>query len=200
MQPATAPAPPRKRAETAAGDIVAEAVGPVVRLRRPDGEQTLRGHGDLVNAVAFSPDGRLLVSAGRDHDVIVWNVADGEIVHRFPEAQSGSVADARFSPDGRWIVTAGPKSARLWSVEDGRPLTYLYGPKPLLTAAAFDPDSRTRRHARGERQCPAVRLRALREARGAERAGAMHVSRERGGRSRPPSGSGSSTDRLLRVG
>jgi WD40 repeat protein len=93
--------------------------------------------------VAFSADGRLLVSAGRDHDVIVWNVADGEIVHRFPEAQSGSVADARFSPDGRWIVTAGPKSARLWSVEDGRPLMYLYGPKPLLTAAAFDPDSRT---------------------------------------------------------
>ena len=92
------------------------------------GETMLRGHGDLVNAVAFSPDGRLLVTAGRDHDVIVWDVASGEIVHRFAEAQSGSVADARFSPDGRWIVTAGPRSARLWNVSDGRDLTYLYGP------------------------------------------------------------------------
>ena len=103
----------------------------------------LRGHADLVNTVSFSPDGRLLVSAGRDHDVIVWDVASGEIVHRFSEAHSGSVADARFSPDGRWIVTAGPRSARLWNVADGRDLMYLYGPKPLLTAAAFEPDSRT---------------------------------------------------------
>ncbi len=136
------PAAPRKRAETAGG-VVAEAVGSAIRLRRPDGVQMLRAHRDLVNAVQFSPDGRLLVSAGRDHDVFVWNVADGRIVHRFDEAQSASVADARFSPDGRWIVTAGPRSARIWSVEDGRSLMYLYGPKPFVTAAAFEPDSRT---------------------------------------------------------
>ena len=135
--------PPRKRAETAGGDVVAEAVGSVIRLRRPGGVQSLRGHRDLVNAVQFSPDGRLLVSAGRDHDVFVWNVADGKIVHRFDEAHSASVADARFSPDGRWIVTAGPISARVWNVEDGRSLMYLYGPKPSVTAAAFEPDSRT---------------------------------------------------------
>ena len=53
------------------------------------------------------------------------------------------MADAQFSPDGRWIVTAGPVSARLWNVEDGRSLMYLYGPKPTLTAAAFESDSRT---------------------------------------------------------
>jgi len=136
------PTAPRKRARTEGG-IVATAVGKVVRLRRQAGVQTLRGHGDLVNAVAFSPDGRLLVSAGRDHDVIVWDVATGEIVRRIDEAQSASVSDARFSPDGRWIVTAGPISARLWNVEDGRQGVYLYGPKPSLTAAAFEPDSRT---------------------------------------------------------
>jgi WD40 repeat protein len=98
-----------------------------------------------VNAVDFSPDGKLLVTAGRDHDVIVWDASSGEIVHRFPEAQSASVPDARFSPDGRWIVTAGPKSARLYSVSDGTSLMYLYGPKKdsPLSAAAFEPDSRT---------------------------------------------------------
>ena len=85
----------------------------------------------------------MLVTAGRDHDVIVWDVASGEPVHRFAEAHSASVADARFSADGRWIVTAGPISARLWNVEDGRPLGYLYGPKSPLTAVAFRPDSRT---------------------------------------------------------
>ena len=138
------PPPPSKRA-TGAGGAEAEATKSVIRLRAAAGErvQMLRGHTDLVNTVSFSPDGRLLVSAGRDHDVIVWDVASGEIVHRFSEAHSGSVADARFSPDGRWIVTAGPKSARLWNVADGRDLMYLFGPKPLLTAAGFLPDSRT---------------------------------------------------------
>jgi WD40 repeat protein len=93
--------------------------------------------------VAFSPDGRLLVSAGRDHDVIVWDVARGVKVYTIEEAQSASVEDARFSPDGRWLVTAGPISARVWTA-DGRPLSYLYGPKePPLTAVAFEPDSRT---------------------------------------------------------
>jgi WD40 repeat protein len=139
------PRAPVKRARGADG-AEAEAIRSVVRLRTTEGKTILlRGHADLVNAVDFSPDGKLLVTAGRDHDVIVWDASSGKIVHRFPEAQSASVADARFSPDGRWIVTAGPKSARLWNTSDGTDLMYLYGPKPKspVTAVAFEPDSRT---------------------------------------------------------
>jgi WD40 repeat protein len=136
------PSPPRRRAVTADGRVIAVADGTVVHLRSPAGEKVLRGHRDVVNSVAFSPDGHRLVSAGRDHDVIVWDVASGTKAFRLGEAQSASVADARFSPDGRWLVTAGPKSARVWTA-DGRPLWYLYGPKEPLTAVAFGRDSRT---------------------------------------------------------
>ena len=80
------------------------------------------------------------MSAGRDHDVIVWDVATGAEVLRIEEAQSASVQDARFSPDGRWLVTAGPGSARLWSAA-GQPVQYLHGPKSKLTAVGFEPDS-----------------------------------------------------------
>ena len=137
------PSAPRLRAVAPVGGAVAVADGSDVRLQAGGTERVLRGHKDLVNSVAFSADGRLLVTAGRDHDVIVWDVASGEPVHHFEEAHSASVADARFSPDGRWLVTAGPSSARIWQVADWQPLRYLYGPTSHLTAAAFGPDSRT---------------------------------------------------------
>ena len=81
------------------------------------------------------------MTAGRDHDVIVWDVATGAEAYRLEEAQSASVEDARFSPDGRWLVTAGPKSARLWTA-DGEGGRYLYGPTSPPTAVGFDPRSR----------------------------------------------------------
>ena len=138
---APGPSAPRRRAVSPDGSATAVADGDVVRLRTPAGEKVLEGHKDTVNSVAFSPDGRRLVSAGRDHDVIVWDVATGAEAYRLEEAQSASVEDARFSPDGRWLVTAGPKSVRLWTA-DGEGGRYLYGPTSPPTAVGFDPRSR----------------------------------------------------------
>ena len=139
--------------------------GDVVRLRTPERERVLEGHKDVVNSVAFSPDGTLLVSAGRDHDVIVWDVATGEEAFRIEEAQSGSVADARFSPDGRWLVTAGPKSARLWTADGQPPGRYLYGPKPPGHGGRLRARLARGRHTRARRCRAALGMRALRRAR-----------------------------------
>jgi WD40 repeat protein len=138
---ARGPSAPRRRAVSPVGSVTAIADGDVVRLRTASGEKVLQGHKDAVNSVAFSPDGRLLVSAGRDHDVIIWDVATGTERHRIEEAHSASVEDARFSPDGRWLVTGGPISARLWTA-DGEGGRYLYGPQPTVTAVGFDRRSR----------------------------------------------------------
>ena len=37
----------------------------------------LQGHSDDVSSVAFSPDGKSLVSGSGDHTVKVWNLTDG---------------------------------------------------------------------------------------------------------------------------
>ena len=63
----------------------------------------LPGHHDRINAVAFSPDGSWLVSAGDDCTLRVWNVLTGRIVvARQFDAAIQSVA---FSPDGQFLYT-----------------------------------------------------------------------------------------------
>jgi WD40 repeat protein len=137
------PDPPSPTATSPDGDVTASADGPIVRLEGSDGAVTeLVGHRLDVSSVAFSPDGTRLVTAGRDHDAILWDVPTGTAL-RALRGHFGSVSDARFSPDGRWIVTAGPRSVGLWRASDGRLIRLLVGPEGPFTAAAFLPDSQT---------------------------------------------------------
>jgi WD40 repeat protein len=111
--------------------------GRVVRLSGGgEPQRVLAGHSDDVNAVAFSADGELVVTASRDKDARVWDATTGELVQLL-RGHFGPVAAASFSPDGRWVVTAGPHSAGLWEVASGRLVHYLRGHSAPLVAASF---------------------------------------------------------------
>jgi WD40 repeat protein len=132
------PSAPARTATSPDGRTTASIAGKNVDVSGPGGLFALSGHRDVVNAVAFSPDGSMLVTASRDHDARLWDSRSGQLLHVL-QGHFGSVADARFSPDGRWVVTAGPISAGLWRVGDGRLFQYLHGPTDALTAVEFGP-------------------------------------------------------------
>ena len=112
----------RRRASSRTGDVVATGRWATSSASAPrERRAVLRGHTDVVNTRRLQP--RRLAARHRRARPRRHRLGRRErrgSVHRFEEAQSASVADARFSPDGRWIVTAGPISARLWNVADGR--------------------------------------------------------------------------------
>ena len=85
---------------------------------------TLEGHADVVRALAFSPDGRLLAAAGglpaRKGEIRIWNVeARREL--RAVEGHADSIYSVAFSPDGKRLASTGyDKLVKLWDVTNGR--------------------------------------------------------------------------------
>src|SRR5689334_18886605 len=61
-------------------------------------------HRDCVTAVALSPDGKLLASAGDDKTLRLWDVETGLELRRLPELLD-RVTCLRFSPDGRTLAS-----------------------------------------------------------------------------------------------
>ena len=62
------------------------------------------GHTADVLSVAFSPDGRYIVSGGLDNTVRLWERETGKQVRIF-EGHTSWVFSVAFSPDGRYIVS-----------------------------------------------------------------------------------------------
>ncbi|MFH8348191.1 hypothetical protein [Streptomyces sp. NPDC018045] len=101
------------------------------------------GHTGVVNAVAFSPDGRTLATGSVDRTVKLWDTATDRMLATLI-GHVGSVYALAFSPDGRVLATAGDDgTVRLWDVAGRRLLGVLTGPSGRVMSLSFSHDGRT---------------------------------------------------------
>lgn len=81
----------------------------------------LNQHSDEVWYCQFSHDGTKLVTAGRDHSVIIYDTTTFAVLHKLTDHDDG-VAHASWSPDDTKLITCSQdKKARVWNVEVGFP-------------------------------------------------------------------------------
>ena len=79
--------------------------------------RTLERHDGLVRSLALSPDGKWLVTAGRDGKLFVWEFAAGKMRAAMDEGVMGFQVVA-FSPDGKTLATGGIDcNVTLWDFE-----------------------------------------------------------------------------------
>lgn len=119
------------------------------KLSQAKPAQTLQGHIWTIEALAFSPDGKTLVSGSYDHTVKVWNLGNGKLVRTLDGHKDG-VNDVLISPDGKLFFTAGgtaepntTKVIKVWDMKTKKLLRTLKGHNLGVTSLAITPDGKT---------------------------------------------------------
>jgi WD40 repeat protein/beta-lactamase regulating signal transducer with metallopeptidase domain len=139
--------PPREPVVTPA-EPVSFRPGAVWRADKPQNERGTgagaiapRGRA-VVLALAYSPDGSTLASAGDDAVVLLRDVASGGVLGRL-QGHTDAVSCLAFSPDGKTLATGSyDQTVRLWDVPSRRARATLAGHTNWVFSVAFSPDGK----------------------------------------------------------
>lgn len=104
--------------------------------------KVLKGHGNVINGLAFSPDGICLASASADKTARIWEINTGR-TRLILKGHEQTLYTVAFSPDGTRVVTGSvDHNLKMWDARSGALTATLKGHKDKVYSAAFTPDGR----------------------------------------------------------
>ena len=99
-------------------------------MSRGERLHTLSEPSEVVDALAWSPTGVVLVSGGSDGTLRWWDMQRGECL-AMREGHQGAVQSLRVSPDGRRLASCGDDGAiKVWDLQSGDQLRMLRRDRP----------------------------------------------------------------------
>ncbi|MEL7223846.1 MAG: hypothetical protein AAGL17_03035, partial [Cyanobacteria bacterium J06576_12] len=103
-----------------------------------------RDHEDEVSAVAYSPDGKRIVSASADNTLRLWDAQTGHPIGSPLKGHNQEIWSVAYSSDGMRVVSgSADNTLRLWDALSGQPIgQVLQGHSGDIRAIAFSPDSK----------------------------------------------------------
>ncbi|KIJ39234.1 hypothetical protein M422DRAFT_175550 [Sphaerobolus stellatus SS14] len=108
-------------------------------------QSQLKSHTGGVNSVAFSPDGKKIVSGSYDTTLCIWNAEKHELIGQPLQGHTRLIQSVAFASDGKTMASGSDdRKVCIWDVEKqeliGQPLQ---GHTNLVRSVAFSPDKKT---------------------------------------------------------
>jgi sugar lactone lactonase YvrE len=103
----------------------------------------LTEHDDnIVGSLAFSPDGKILATAGNGSNIRLWNPNTGELLATL-QGHTFNINQLAFSPDGSFLASASSDdTVRIWDTGTHKTVAVLDGYNSDVYTIAFSPDGR----------------------------------------------------------
>lgn len=98
-------------------------------------------HGGRINAIAFSPSGEWVATAGNDKTVQLWHPRTGDLRQTYQNTASGGGMALDLSRDGRYLLVGDDGgSVQIWDAAGGRCQSRFSGNGSIARAVSFSPD------------------------------------------------------------
>lgn len=106
--------------------------------------QTLHGHTNQVNAIAFLPDGEHAISGSQDRTLILWDLATGTPLRTFDALHTNSIDSIAVNSAGTQVISASAdRSLIVWDIDTGTDILRLRGHNSGVIDVTFSPDGQT---------------------------------------------------------
>lgn len=103
---------------------------------------SLKGHTLRVSGVAYSPDGKRIVSASWDQTFTVWDADTGTELLTF-KAHANKISAVSFSPDSKQLVSASwDQTLKVWDWDKSADVFTLMGHRYPISSVAYRPDGK----------------------------------------------------------
>lgn len=101
-----------------------------------------KGHTAAVKSVAFSPNGKFLVTGSRDRSAKLWELESGMEMRSFL-GHDLTINSVQVSSDGKWLVTSSAdQMAKVWELATGKEIFTSPKQRKLVTDVALSPNNK----------------------------------------------------------
>lgn len=95
-----------------------------------------------IFSIAYSPDGRLLVTGSNSNGINIWEASTGKKIKNFLKAKDQYYTHVKFTPDGKYILANHDKTVVMVELATGKVVRTFSGPEDFINSLDISRDGK----------------------------------------------------------